>query len=75
MTPCFLFVYNVGSGAFEKSTLLKKLNAGGLGERPGFEMLRWTISGGVKDPCLVNRRNSEGGEWRVGRISVSEAAK
>jgi lysozyme len=61
----FSFVYNIGSGAFEKSTLLKKLNKGDYASVPA-EMLKWTISGGVKDPGLVNRRNSEGGQWVQG---------
>lgn len=61
----FSFIYNIGSGAFEKSTLLKKLNAGDYASVPS-EMLRWTISGGLKDPGLVNRRNSEGGQWVQG---------
>jgi len=61
----FSFVYNIGSGAFEKSTLLKKLNSGDYASVPA-EMLKWTISGGVKDPGLVNRRNSEGGQWVQG---------
>lgn len=61
----FSFIYNVGSGAFEKSTLLKRLNAGEYSAVPS-EMLRWVISGGQKDPGLVNRRNSEGGQWVQG---------
>lgn len=61
----FSFVYNIGSGAFISSTLLKKLNNGDYASVPS-EMLRWTISGGVKDPGLVNRRNSEGGQWVQG---------
>jgi len=61
----FSFIYNVGSGAFEKSTLLKKLNKGDYASVPS-EMLKWVISGGVKDAGLVNRRNSEGGQWVQG---------
>lgn len=61
----FSFIYNVGSGAFCSSTLLKKLNADDYASVPA-EMLKWTISGGVKDPGLVNRRNSEGGQWVQG---------
>ena len=61
----FSFIYNVGSGAFISSTLLKKLNGGDYASVPA-EMLRWTVSGGVKDAGLINRRNSEGGQWVQG---------
>jgi lysozyme len=59
------FAYNVGIAAFESSTLLRKLNAGGYESVPA-EMLRWTKVHGVVDPGLVNRRNSEGGQWVKG---------
>ncbi|MDK7645925.1 lysozyme, partial [Klebsiella aerogenes] len=41
----YSFTYNVGSGAFASSTLLKKLNAGDV---PGAckELQRWTYAGG-----------------------------
>lgn len=62
------FVFNVGVGAFAKSTLLRVLNAGGYAAVPG-QMLRW-----VKDvnprtgkmvtvPGLVNRRSAEIALW------------
>ncbi|OIV47148.1 lysozyme [Sodalis sp. TME1] len=52
------FVYNVGSGAFERSTLLKKLNAG---DRAGAcdEMRRWKYVDGKVSRGLVNRRAVE----------------
>lgn len=52
------FVYNVGGGAFSKSTLLRKLNAG---DRVGAckELLRWVFADGKKLKGLVLRRQSE----------------
>lgn len=52
------FAYNVGSGAFCGSTLVKKLNredyAGACAE-----LLRWTRAGGRELPGLVKRRQAE----------------
>jgi lysozyme len=52
------FVYNVGGGAFSKSTLLRKLNSG---DRIGAckELLRWVFADGKKLKGLVLRRKSE----------------
>lgn len=52
------FVYNVGAGAFARSTLLRKLNAG---DRTGacLEMSRWVYVKGRKVRGLVNRRAAE----------------
>lgn len=52
------FTYNLGVGAFSRSTLLKKLNAG---DRVGAcnELLRWTRAGGKVLRGLVLRRQSE----------------
>ena len=52
------FTYNVGVGAFSKSTLLKKLNSG---DRVGAcnQLLRWDKSGGKKLKGLTLRRQSE----------------
>jgi lysozyme len=52
------FAFNVGIGAFSKSTLLKKLNAGDYyGAANQFN--RWTYSKGRKLPGLVTRRAAE----------------
>lgn len=56
------FAYNVGVGAFQKSTLLKKLNAGNYAAVPG-ELMKWTKAGGRTLPGLVNRRAAEAGLW------------
>lgn len=52
------FVFNLGSGNFATSTLLKKLNAGdyiGAAE----EFSRWVNAGGKKLLGLVRRRDAE----------------
>lgn len=65
------FVFNIGEGAFLKSTLLKKLNAGDYSSVPGQMLLYINVRDPVtkkltKDDGLVNRRNSEGGQWAIG---------
>jgi len=54
----YSFTYNVGSGSFSKSTLLKKLNAG---DQDGAceELRRWVYAGGMKFRGLMNRRDME----------------
>ena len=52
------FVFNVGEGAFRKSTLLKKLNAGDY-EGAANEMPRWKRGGGKVLRGLVRRREAE----------------
>lgn len=50
--------YNIGSGAFAKSTLLKKLNAGDYkGAADQFDV--WVNAGGKRMQGLVNRRARE----------------
>ena len=52
------FAYNVGTGAFCKSSLLKKLNAGDyIGACNG--LLAWTYAGGKYVQGLANRRRVE----------------
>ncbi|CRL44486.1 Lysozyme RrrD [Sodalis glossinidius str. 'morsitans'] len=52
------FVYNVGSGAFEHSTLLKKLNAGDMAGACE-EMQRWKYVDGKVSKGLISRRRVE----------------
>lgn len=52
------FVYNVGEGAFARSTLLRKLNAGDL-NGACHELSRWVYAGGKKLNGLVKRRATE----------------
>lgn len=53
------FVFNVGSGNFINSTLLKKLNAGAKSDEICVELRRWVFSKGKKLPVLVARRQRE----------------
>ena len=52
------FTYNVGVGAFSKSTLLKKLNSGERTEACN-QLLRWDKAGGKRLKGLTLRRESE----------------
>lgn len=52
------FVYNVGAGALEKSTLLKKLNQRDY-KGAAKEFLRWNTANGKKLPGLTKRREYE----------------
>lgn len=54
----YSFTYNVGTSAFSKSTLLKKLNAA---DQAGAceELRRWVYAGGMKWKGLMNRRDME----------------
>lgn len=63
------FAFNCGIGALQKSTLLKKLNAGRYGDVPA-ELMKWTKGGGRELPGLVKRRRDEAALWR----SVTDTA-
>jgi GH24 family phage-related lysozyme (muramidase) len=52
------FVFNVGAGNFNKSTLLKRVNARQFDAVP-YEFSRWTKAGGRVLPGLVTRRKKE----------------
>ncbi|TDB57225.1 lysozyme [Photorhabdus khanii] len=52
------FIFNCGAGAFVRSTLLKKLNAGD-DKGAANEFMRWNIAGGRVLPGLDARRASE----------------
>lgn len=52
------FAYNVGTGALQKSTLLRKLNAGDYQEAAD-QFPLWTKGGGKTLPGLVRRRAAE----------------
>lgn len=56
------FVFNVGIGAFKRSTLLRKLNAGDYAAVPK-ELMRWTRGGGKVLPGLQRRREAEAKLW------------
>ncbi|WP_136484705.1 lysozyme [Vibrio sp. H11] len=54
----YSFTFNVGVGAFKRSTLLKRLNAGDLVGACN-ELKRWVYAGGKKWNGLINRRQVE----------------
>jgi lysozyme len=58
------FIFNLGCGAFKKSTLLKKLNAGDI-NGAAKEFLKWTHAGGKVLAGLVHRREKESQEFLV----------
>jgi lysozyme len=65
-------VYNIGLGAFHKSTLLKKLNSGDMkGAAAEFE--RWNKAGGKVLPGLVRRRAEERKLFESVPVQVSVA--
>lgn len=57
------FTYNVGIGAFEGSTLLRKLNKGKYSTVP-HQLARWNKAGGVVLAGLTRRRAAEGRMFR-----------
>ncbi len=60
------FTYNLGVGAFSKSTLLKVINREELDKAPE-QLMRWTKAGGKVLKGLVRRRQAEADLW----LSVS----
>jgi len=52
-------VYNIGFGAFKRSTLLRLLNAGASKEEVAKQFLRWNRAGGKEIQGLTNRRKAE----------------
>ncbi len=54
----YSFTYNVGTGAFSRSTLLKKLNSGDQNGACN-ELLRWVYAGGKQWKGLMTRREIE----------------
>lgn len=64
------FAFNVGIGAFAKSTLLKKLNKRQYDAVPS-ELMKWTRSKGKQMAGLVNRRSQEAALWGKGGFVAS----
>jgi lysozyme len=60
------FVFNVGSGNFARSTLLRELNSGNYAAVAG-ELNRWVNAGGRALAGLVSRRAAEGRLFTTGR--------
>jgi len=59
-----IFTFNIGTGAFIQSTLLKKLNAGDYKSVPD-QLMRWTKAGGKEYLGLVTRRKNEIALWNA----------
>lgn len=57
-----IFVFNVGIGAFSRSTLVRLLNAGDYDAVPA-QLRRWNRVGGVVVQGLVHRREAEIKIW------------
>lgn len=57
------FTFNVGGGAFRKSTLLRKLNAGRYEDVPT-ELRKWVRAGGKRCHGLAVRREKEIALWK-----------
>ena len=55
----FCLCYNIGCGAFAKSSLVKFINGGQTIEKIKIGFLMWTKAGGVVSKGLVNRRLAE----------------
>lgn len=56
------FIFNCGTGAFRKSTLLRELNKGHYDAVPG-QLMRWINSGGKPMRGLKRRRAAEAEMW------------
>jgi lysozyme len=52
------FVFNLGAGAYYRSTLRRKINEG-LWEDARKEMKKWVWAGGRRLPGLIARRSEE----------------
>jgi lysozyme len=63
------FVFNVGIGAFKKSSLLRKLNSGDYASVPA-ELARWNKNDGKVMKGLTNRRLDEGRLWNKSATRV-----
>lgn len=57
------FVYNCGIGAFENSTLLRKIKSHAPAEEIQAQFRRWVYAKGIELPGLVKRRNWEAQRW------------
>ena len=62
------FVFNAGCGAFENSTLLKKLNMGDYAGAAA-EFVRWDHSGGKVLAGLLRRREAETAIFKSGEVA------
>jgi lysozyme len=63
------FVFNVGIGAYARSTLHKRLLHGALEAVPE-QLYRWTYAGGMVSPGLRKRRQAEADYWNRPDVTV-----
>ena len=56
--------FNIGIGAFAKSSIVRFINAGQMDKVPA-QFMRWTRGGGRELPGLVRRRRDEVALWRA----------
>lgn len=68
------FVFNEGEPRFRTSTLLKIINAGKYDQVPA-EMRKWVYAKKKVDTGLINRRNSEIGQWTKGAYVPGRAVQ
>lgn len=68
------FVFNVGGGAFKKSTMLKYLNAGDY-DNAANQFLRWVYQSGVVKNGLYKRRAAEMQIFKFANYVTSFGAK
>lgn len=72
------FIYNIGIGAFKKSTMLKLIKSYKMAEA-ALEFERWTKAGGRELPGLVKRRKAEKrlfiGEVKVNTVYTTVSPK
>lgn len=57
------FAFNVGAGAFARSTLVRRINA--YDQAAGDEFARWVYAGGVVNQGLVARRADEADQFNA----------
>jgi len=56
------FAFNLGSGALQSSTLLKRINGDEWDDVPS-QFQRWVFAGGRRLPGLIRRRVAEASLW------------
>lgn len=66
------FVFNAGAGTLQKSTLLRKLNAGDYDAVPA-ELMKFTMSRGEHMEGLVHRRSAEISMWNMPDEATDQA--
>lgn len=66
-------IFNVGFGAFKKSTLAKRLVEGRFEDVP-VQLMRWTFVGGRKSAGLKRRREAEAALWMTNGTVLSRNA-